>query len=265
MADILERKKYITYLPDFLKQFFEFQEIGKAVDITINLFDKALKEVLDNAFIVTCNEYGIRKYEELLKITPSADDTIESRRSRVLLRWNNHIPYTYRVLVRKLNTLCGVNNYTIDGNQKDYHLVFRTYIELFGQVKELEDMLERILPENMYYESINTLNCEASGNALIATGIVNVAMLVLSNDYVTTIQSNGNDMIGAASIQVDNIVLSNDYSEELRLNGETTLGASLSISSNYTITNDFKDDFSISALAIVGAGAVDVAFYEINN
>lgn len=265
MVDIVERKKYISYLPDFLKQFFEFQEIGKSVDTTVNAFDKALEEVLNNAFITTCNEYGIRKYEALLKITPSADDTIESRRSRVLLRWNSHIPYTYRVLIRKLNTLCGVNNYTITDDQENYHLIFNTHLELFGQVKELEMMLERILPENIYYESNNLLECIATGSILIGTGIVDTAMVILSNDYITGIQSNGSNLIAATSSQVDTLILSNDYLEELQSDGITTLGTALTTSSNYIISNDFKNDLSTNGSALVSAGTVDVAFYEINN
>lgn len=202
MADIVERKKYISYLPDFLKQFFEFQEIGKVVDSSIGTFDNALEEALDNAFITTCNEYGICKYETFLKITPSANDTLESRRSRVLLRWNSHIPYTYRVLIRKLNLLCGVNNYTIAGDQEDYHLIFNTQLGLFGQVDELEMMLERILPENMYYEISNVLKCEAKGNALVGIGVSNAAVVILSNDFKDDISINGSAVVGAGAVNV---------------------------------------------------------------
>lgn len=107
---------------------------------------------MNNAFIEDCDEYGIQKYENLLGITPSTEDTLNSRKLRVLLRWNDYIPYTYRVLVNKLNALCGVNNYTITGDHSEYYLHFETKLELFGQVKELEELFERVLPDNIYYD-----------------------------------------------------------------------------------------------------------------
>lgn len=182
MADILERKKYMSYLPDFLKQFMEFQEIGKVVDPVIRSFDEMLGRVLNNAFIAECDEYGIRKYEMILKITPSADDTLESRRSRVALRWNDHIPYTYRVLIAKLNALCGVNNYDMVCDLKNYSISLHTHLSMSGQVKELEDLLDKMLPATMVFTISNDLAHEVVGSVHSYGVIVQTKSITITSE-----------------------------------------------------------------------------------
>lgn len=172
----MERKKLIEYLPEFMQTFTEMKEIMRAEDEEITAIDENLQKILDNAFIEDCDEYGIRKYETLLGIMASTEDTLESRKSKVLIRWNSNVPYTYRILIRKLNVICGVNQYTISGSPEDYQICFETSLGMFGEVKELERLFERVLPENIYYESVNTIFCESRGEAMIGGGVCTAEM-----------------------------------------------------------------------------------------
>lgn len=182
MDDKMERKKLLDYLPDFMRQFSEMKEITETEDTELDEIDISIQKVIDNAFIEDCDEYGIKKYETLLGISPSSQDTLDSRRSRVFLRWNDDIPYTYRVLIRKLNALCGVNNYTITGDESAYYLHFETSLGLFGQVKELEQLLEKILPVNIYYELSNSLRLEANNEIKLAGSVCVVEKVIISSD-----------------------------------------------------------------------------------
>ena len=157
MADTIERKKLIEYLPPFMQQFPEMQEIMKTQNIEIDRINKNMLSVLDNAFIKDCNEYGIKKYENILGIVPTAEDTLESRKIRVLNRWNDTLPYTYRVLLRRLNVFCGVNNYDISGKLEDYELFITTDLPKKGQVDELDMMFDGIIPVNMYMDAANKM------------------------------------------------------------------------------------------------------------
>lgn len=178
MDNLVQRKQLIRYLPDFTKQFREFQEIMKVEDLQFDRMDLNMQSILNNAFIEDADEYGIQKYETLLGIVSSADDTIESRRSRVLLHWNNRIPYTYRVLIFGLNTLCGVNNYNISGNQEDYYLHIDTHLSPYSKVKELEDFLERVLPQNMTFtiknELVHDISCSLHLDSIIVSNIAHI-------------------------------------------------------------------------------------------
>lgn len=181
MADKMERKQLLEYLPSFMQEFFEMKEIMKTEDVEMDVIDTGIEKVLDNAFIQDCDEYGIKKYETLLSIMPSSQDTLESRKSRVFLRWNDDIPYTYRVLIRKLNAFCGVNNYTLTGDESAYYLHFETSLGLFGQVKELEEMLEKMLPVNIFYELSNNLECEACSSVNLAGGVCFVTKITVNS------------------------------------------------------------------------------------
>lgn len=266
MADkLINRKKLLKYLPDFMKQFVEMKEINQAGDKEFQHLDGNIERLLNNAFIEDCDEYGIQKYENLLGITPNAEDTLDSRKSRVLLRWNDYVPYTYRVLVNRLNTFCGVNNYTITGDQSDYYLHFETRLELFGQVKELEDLFERILPENMYYESMNSLDCQINGNAFIGAGVCYVAKIIMTNDFKDTVSSNGSAVIGVGSVVTDMLNISEDFKETVSVNGNAVVAGGLSTIATISTSNDFNDSLQSNGQAVLGAGTVSVDFVEIES
>lgn len=211
MGDLVQRKQLIKYLPDFMKRFREFQEIMRVEDLQFDRMDLNLQAVLNNAFIADADEYGIRKYETILRIIPSADDTLELRRSRVLLRWNDYAPYTYRVLVSKLNILCGVNNYTITGDPSNYCVHFETKLKLFGQVKELEKLFELILPVNIYYESMNSLECNINEGVILGTDVRCVREITVTNDLKNTFSSDNSAFVAVGTVNVNFIEIESDY------------------------------------------------------
>lgn len=151
MADLIERKKLLEHLPDLMKQFLEMKEIMQTEDIQFSSLDDEIERVLNNAFIEDCDEYGIQKYETLLGITPSSEDTLDSRKSRVLFHWDIHVPYSYQTLIDKLNAYCGVNNYTIAGDQSDYYLEIALGLQAKKTIEDVNQLLEDFLPVNIAY------------------------------------------------------------------------------------------------------------------
>lgn len=166
MADFPERKKLLEYLPPFMQSFGELQEIMRVEDKWMDKLLAGIQKIYDNAFIEDCDEYGIRKYESLLGILPEPQDKLEVRKRRVLVEWNNVIPYTYRTMVRQLNILCGVNNYDIDSNLENYRISFSIYGT--EEVSKIQRALDRILPQNIWYE----VRAAESSQGRAATGIV---------------------------------------------------------------------------------------------
>lgn len=165
MAETMDRKKLIDYLPPTMQNFTEIKQITKIEQTEVNSLDFEIGRVLDNAFIEDCDEYGIKKYEKLVGVTPTPQDTLESRKSRVLIRWNDFIPYSYRVLIRKLNIFCDVNNYDISGDLKNYELFISTHLSIVGQTTELEKMLDKMLPVPIVFTLFNDLEYELIGHA----------------------------------------------------------------------------------------------------
>ena len=180
MDDEMKRKPLIEYLPDFMRQFAEIKEIMKASQIEADAADLSMQKILDNSFILDCDEWGIKKYENILGITPSSEDTLDSRKSRVLVRWNDKVPYTYRVLIRKLNELCGVKNYDISGCLKKYELTIAVRFSVNSQIKCLEEMLDRILPMNMSVATVNHLKYELEEKATLAGAVLKKTTVTIS-------------------------------------------------------------------------------------
>lgn len=173
----------LSNLPLFIQEYREIREIMSVENTEIQALEDETEIIKDNQFILTCNATGIQKFEELLGITPTEDDTLASRVSRVSVRWNDVIPYTYRVLLQKLSLLCG-SSFEVSLNALRYEVEVVTHLDLYGQVDELQNLLETILPANLIVLSENTLTYRVYGEALLGTGLCKTDLFELSNDSV---------------------------------------------------------------------------------
>lgn len=179
MAETIDRKKLIDYLPPIMQNFTEIKQITKVEQTEVNSLDFEIGRVLDNVFIEDCDEYGIKKYEALLNITPIADDTLESRKSRVLLQWNDALPYTYRTLIKRLDTFCGPGNYEIESDLKNYTLMLKTHLSMPGQVQELEKMIDCIIPFNIVVTTENSLHHDLNGTVFMGGATVQTSHFII--------------------------------------------------------------------------------------
>ena len=150
MRYLLEHKAdIIKYLPFFMQEYLEMQEITETEDIEFNWLIDILIEMLNNQFITTCDEEGIARFEQLLQIIPYSNDSLEQRINRVLVLWNNKVPYTMKTLKQMLETLCGTNGYQVILNNNAYELLINTYFNDTNMLKALNDMLNRVVPANL--------------------------------------------------------------------------------------------------------------------
>ncbi|MDU1348260.1 putative phage tail protein [uncultured Clostridium sp.] len=137
------------YWIEDIKDIKEFKLIDEIENPEIDKLNKDIADLIDDQFIQTATEKGIARREKILKIAPFADDTLETRRFRVLARWNEQLPYTYRVLINKLNQLCGEDGYTVILNAGQYTLnikIARIKKRMFDEVKL---MARKIVPCNL--------------------------------------------------------------------------------------------------------------------
>lgn len=147
----------VSYLPPFLAEYKETNLTLTAENPEFILGWKAADRVLKNEFIATADEYGIERFEKILHILPSRNDTLESRRSRIQSRWITALPYTWQMFIQKLLALCGGNEFTITKQFDFYRIKLDVHLPLFGQVEELERIVENMLPCNMVVDAHNLL------------------------------------------------------------------------------------------------------------
>ena len=228
----------VSYLPPFMKAYKEPVAALDAENPEFYLMWSAVDRVLRNRFIETADEYGLSRYEKMLGIYPSAEDTLESRRSRVRSKWFNKIPYTMKTLLSKLEVLCGDTDFILTHNfNVGYTLTIQTALEKFGQVEELESILREMLPENIVVESTNNILWDAEGFLLFGGGVCAVSVYTLSNDF----------------------------RETLEVQGTLNTGGGILTVAQHTISNDFKESITATGDAKAASGLVTVDFFEIKS
>lgn len=147
----------LSFLPEFVQEYREIKHIMNSEQPEIQKLEDETEIVKNNQFILSCDIDGIARFENLLGITPKPDDTLDARKSRVITRWNDSIPYTYKGLKEKLNVMCGEGNYLLIPSFNEYGLEIVVSLPLSGQADELDYMLSYMIPANIVVTSRNNM------------------------------------------------------------------------------------------------------------
>lgn len=255
----------VSYLPPFMQNYKEPVAALKAENPEFLIVWKATDRVLYNHFISTADEYGISRFEKMLGIHPTGEDTLESRRSRVQSKWFNAIPYTMKVLLQKLTVLCGDTDFTLSNNfTEGYTLNIDTDLELFGQVEELEYIINTMIPENIVVISKNSIPCNIKGTVLFGGGICFTNNFLITNDFTEVYGINHVAGFGGGIVQTDSFMVTNDSKETHAVNGAANFGGGIVETAKIQITQDFNETLRASGEANVASGVVNVDFIEIN-
>lgn len=190
----------ISYLPPFMAEYKEANIALAAENPEFVLAWKAADRVLKNEFIATADEYGIGRFEKILHILPSRNDTLESRRSRVQSRWFTALPYTWRMLIQKLIALCGENDFTITKQFDFYRIDLDVHLELFGQVEELERIIEFMLPCNMVMDIQNKFDMKVGGSVWTGGGVCLIETFLVTNDFKEWFVADGTVRGGSGTV-----------------------------------------------------------------
>ena len=146
-----ETKTLLEYLPPFLREYYEFKQLCKSGDIEVSSIDKAVDWNFDSAFISDCDATVLSKYERLLGIIPTSNQSIENRRNNVLLQWNTVASMTLPQFISKLQEYCGKDNIYVDTSREQfYQLVLWLNIHKVD-VPIIKDFVDTWLPMNVNY------------------------------------------------------------------------------------------------------------------
>jgi hypothetical protein len=198
----------ISYLPHVLQVVREFQAITNVENPEFQVVFDTSEQVLNNLFIQTGDLDGIKRYEKILKIKPSENDTLETRRFRVLSRWNDRIPYTWNALIEKLNTLFGKGNYTISLQNNIYTLNLETHLGVYGTIDELNILLDGIIPCNLIIIANNVLYGGSEVPLYFGCAVSEGSLYQLTSDMQTSISSSGTIMNASVPVVGSHIEIS---------------------------------------------------------
>lgn len=140
------------YLPDIVQDVREFQEFAKAVNPELEIARERQEGQLRNQYIMSSDETGIARYERLMGIHPTATATLEERRMVVLAWWNSSTTFSERKLMDMLDAICMHGFYLLDLQIVNYRLVVTLELEVKHTRATVEDLLNRVVPQNIEIE-----------------------------------------------------------------------------------------------------------------
>ncbi len=193
----------MSYWMPLLRDFKDFKEIAIAEESEIVLILEEIEKILKDRFIETAGEYGISRYEKILKIL-TQDEDLETRRMRVKAKWNDKVPYTERELIARLKSFCG-ENYTFDKDYANYRFNIGTQLETKGSFNLLCEMIMKIRPCNMVVGIDNSVH-KTNIMSVYYDGISNVTVKTsTTNDIRLNVDKNLSAYWGASCSLVETI------------------------------------------------------------
>jgi len=135
--------------PPIMQEIKEFQKIAEIEETFFKRLQQEIQNIVDDQFIQTATEKGIARRERMLKISPFADDTLGTRRFRVQGLWIGKLPYTYRVLLERLDSLCGPDGYVIELDAGQYSLNIKIELTKKRMFDEVVRITRQMVPANI--------------------------------------------------------------------------------------------------------------------
>lgn len=230
----------LNYWMPLLRGLKDFQEIAKAEEPELRYLLEACDRTLNNMFIETADEYGIIRYENIMGLVPDIEDTLDTRRFKVLSKWNDKVPYTDRELYNRLLSLCGAGNFQIKERYKEYKLDIETTLGVRGAFDEVCKMLDLMLPCNLIVAIFNYIKVQ-KGSSCYFGGIVCVAMAYqITNDINCEYLSRNTAYLSNATAYAGTALITHDIAEQD--NSSMALRGAVGLSTAHTllITNDIR-------------------------
>lgn len=236
----------LKYLPPYLKEYLEMYSLICAENPEFQFVASNCKKVLNNTFIMYCDKDGIQRFENLLNIVASESETLESRQSRVMIKWNDNVPYTLKALINKLIAVQGNNDIQIIIN--GYEILIITHMDNAGQSETLWDLFNKMIPCNMDISHQNLVRCNTSGIVFIAAG-TNYARTAV-NEFTQWFGAKGMFYVAAGTNYGRTAV--NEFIQHFNSTGILKLGVGVSYSK--VSVNEYIQEFTAKGSIKIASG-----------
>ncbi len=137
------------YLPPVLQEVREYKTIAKCENPVLENLWSAIDKVLKDQFILDSTKNGVRHWEKMLLLSPKDTETLDVRKTRILARLNETLPYTYRRLERWLVTVCGKDKFVMKLKNEIYWLDLRFFSLDIAFLNEIYGEVRKMIPANL--------------------------------------------------------------------------------------------------------------------
>lgn len=150
--------RLLTYLPEEYHDIIDMIELTETETVEIINAETAVQKLLDDKFVVSASEQGVRRRERMLGI--QADPTTESiefRRRRLINRYSTKPPFTRKYLQEQLDALVGAGMTIVSIDSQEFILTVTTNIDDAHVFREVIHTIETVKPANMLYQQNTSL------------------------------------------------------------------------------------------------------------
>lgn len=164
----------LNYWPGYLREIVEFQQIANGEQPEITAAIEAVRNAPKEFYLSTLTEYGVTRWEGILKIIPGENDTIDTRRERVAAALMYRLPFTWTSLLNYLSTVSGNFDAKLDGDA--YILALTIELSGYDERDALTAILRQMIPANLAIH-LRTILRQSHGAIPPAVGAVGVQVV----------------------------------------------------------------------------------------
>ena len=223
----LDMIKY--WIPE-LRKIPEFRELAKVWEIEFKKLYECTQKTLDDTFIDTASEDGIKRLEKIAGIYPDEGDSLEHRRTRLYSYWNDRKPYTEGELYNRLKALCGSSDFEIKPDYRNFLIQIITHVGDVGVMEEIEYMLDYFIPANLIVELKNILTRGSTAGIFCGVSTVSSMAYTITNDISGSYKSEMTLNQGVVPVRAVELQVTNDINSKAELIEEKTIGSVVSTS-----------------------------------
>lgn len=145
-------RNLIQYLPGFIKKYKEIQSIAVTEQAELEQLEERINYVLNNSFIDSADEDGIKRLENIMGITSDkAMESLSFRRERIKNRFLMFPPFTVRYLKQQLDATIGQGMYELVVDHNHYVIYLESSAVNQSWYNEILFTIQQVKPCNMIF------------------------------------------------------------------------------------------------------------------
>ena len=137
------------YYPSVVANAKEFEALAAIENPELCTLWKELWQTFSNSFVMSTDINGIKRWEDMLGVTPKPDSTLLDRQRKILAIINASVPYTERKLISILDALIGEGAWEMDLNTVAETLGITVNLGKSNAVNGVLSFLRSIIPANI--------------------------------------------------------------------------------------------------------------------
>lgn len=213
-----------------------------------------LEKIDNNQYITTADSNGLKLFEQMLGISTLPSETLESRRKKILSKWNDQDTYTYAAFLKKLDIICGSGKYRIVDYFKQYMIELHTNLSAYGEMEELERVIDYMIPCNIQMNVSNDLVWEVHAQAGIGCFNSYIDVFDCFDSFKESYEVRSVVFFSGASTEIMIIDGSDNSNEKIEVQSSLNIFNVLSECTKITVSDDSNEVLNINSDASFGAG-----------